>query len=119
MASWAQKPITGEVETRVVDALKSGNAEALAKDFFSSIDLTTPDNEGTHSSTQASMILKSFFKSNPPASFEVKQQGASTDGSRFTIGMYKSANGKEFRILFLVRKVGADYKVHMLEIESE
>lgn len=108
-----------EVESGFITALNGANTDAMAKLFFSSIDLTLPNDEGTYSKTQASMILKTFFKSNPPAGFVVKQSGNSNDGSRFTIGNYTSTNGSTFRILFLVKKIGDDYKVHLLEIEQE
>jgi hypothetical protein len=115
----AQKAVSGEPESRVVAAIRSGNADAMVADFYASVDLSTPAQEGTLSKVQAGMILKTFFKNNPPARFDVKQQGSSTDGSRFTIGTYTSSNGKTFRILFLVRKVDTEFKVHMLEIEEE
>ena len=108
-----------EVESGFTSALNSANTDAMSSYFFSSIDLTLPDDEGTYSKTQASMILRSFFKKNPPKGFTVKQSGTSNDGSRFTIGNYSSNNGKTFRILFLVKKIGSDYKVHLLEIEQE
>lgn len=118
-ATYAQKAVSGETESKVVAAIRSGNADAMTAEFFSSIDLSTPTQEGTLSKTQAGMILRTFFKNNPPARFDVKQQGSSTDGSRFTIGTYSSSNGKSFRFLFLVRKVDGQMKVHMIEIEEE
>jgi hypothetical protein len=107
------------VESRFIAAIKAADTETMSVLFFSSVDLTLPEDEGTYSKKQASMILRNFFENNPPKAFDVKQSGTSNDGSRFTIGNYTSNNGSVYRILFLVKKIGNEYKVHLMEIEEE
>ena len=55
----------------IINAIITGNASSLAKNFNNSIDLLIPGNEGTYSKAQAEIIIGNFFKANPPKSFAV------------------------------------------------
>ena len=108
------KDIIAEIST----AIKSGVASNVSVYFNSTLDLTTPDSEGTYSKTQAEMILKDFFTKNPPASFTINHQGSSVDGSQYGIGTYVS--GKDsYRTYFLLKKAAAGYLIQKLEFEVQ
>ena len=104
---------------QVIESIRKANAGKLSASFGNSIDLTLPSNDGTFSRTQAEMILKDFFRKNPPKSFTIKQQGSSKDGARFTIATYVSANDQKFRTYFLVKKLNGEYIVQLLQFEIE
>jgi hypothetical protein len=99
-------------------AIKSGTASNVSKYFNSTLDLTTPDNEGTYSKTQAELILKDFFTKNPPTSFSINHQGSSTDGSLYAIGTY-AASSSSFRTYFLLKKVDSGFLIQKLEFEEQ
>jgi hypothetical protein len=109
---------TNDIIADIGTAIKSGNASNVAKYFNSTLDLTTPDNEGTYSKTQAELILKDFFTKNPPASFTINHQGSSTDGSLYAIGTFATSSSS-FRTYFLLKKVDTGFLIQKLEFEEQ
>lgn len=102
----------------IINAIKLGNARELSKHFNSSIDLILPGNEGTYSKTQAELMVGNFFRSNPPKSFVVRQEGTSSDSSKYTIGQYSSTNNKSFRTYFLTKRIGSSQLIQLLQFEE-
>ena len=102
----------------IINAIKSGNSRELAKHFNSSIDLIIPGNEGTYSKTQAELMVGNFFRANPPKSFVVRQEGTSSDSSKYTIGQYSSSNSKSFRTYFLTKRIGSAQLIQLLQFEE-
>lgn len=115
----AQSVQAEATSSNVVQAISKANATQLSSSFGNSIDLSLPSNDGTFSRTQAEMILKEFFKKNPPKTFTIKQQGASNDGARFTIATYVSQNNSVYRTYFLVKKVDGSHQLQLLQFEQE
>ena len=103
----------------VAITIKNGNSGRLAAFFSSTIDLLLPGNEGTYSKTQAELIVKDFFSKYPPSNFTIKQRGSSSEGSKFAIGNYTSAQGKIFRTYFLLKKTNNNFLITLLEFDSE
>lgn len=108
-----------EIIDKIGLAIKIGNSTDLAKQFNNSLDLEVPGNDGSYSKKQAELILKDFFAKYPPKSFTYKQQGASNDGSKYTIANYVSTNNKSFRIYYLIKKAEGNYLIHLLQFEEE
>ena len=109
---------TTDIITDISTAIKSGVSSNVSKYFNSTLDLTTPDNEGTYSKTQAELILKDFFTKNPPASFTINHQGSSVDGSQYAIGSYVSGT-TSYRTYFLLKKAAAGSLIQKLEFEVQ
>ncbi len=99
-------------------AISSGKSENVAVYFNSTLDLTTPDNEGTYSKIQAEQILKDFFSKNPISSFTIKHNGSSTDGSIYAIGIYLS-DTLTYRVYFLLKKFDQKYLIQKIEFELQ
>ena len=110
----AQNSIAGEVS----NAIKNGNSKDLAKNFYSSIDLTVPGNEGTFSKSQAELIVKDFFTKNPPKSFAINHQGTSADGSQYSIGTYTSSS-ISYRTYFIIKKFSDTYYIQQIQFEQQ
>jgi len=110
----AQNNISNEVS----NAIKNGNAKDLAKNFYSSIDLTVPGNEGTYSKSQAELIIKDFFTKNPPKSFIVNHQGTSADGSQYSIGTFNSST-LSFRTYYIIKKFSDTYYIQLIQFEQQ
>lgn len=102
----------------ITAAVKASNASQLSNYFNSTIDLELGDTEGTYSKTQAEMMIKDFFKSNPVVSYSVNHQGDSTDGSKYIIGTYKTAS-KRYRLYILLKKQSNKMLIHQLQFEIE
>ncbi len=109
---------SNDIITEIGNVIKSGKASEVSKYFNSTLDLTTTDNEGTYSKTQAELILKDFFTKNPPTSFTINHQGSSNDGSLYAIGNYLSGTAS-FRTYFLLKKVNTGYLIQKLEFEKQ
>jgi len=107
-----------DVITDISTAIKSGVSTNVSKYFNSTLDLTTPDNEGTYSKTQAELILKDFFTKHPVASFKIDHQGSSVDGSQYAIGTYVSGS-TSYRTYFLLKKSTAGSLIQKLEFEVQ
>jgi len=99
-------------------AISSGKSENVAVYFNSTLDLTTPENEGTYSKIQAEQILKDFFSKNPISSFTIKHNDSSTDGSIYAIGIYLT-EAQTYRVYFLLKKFDEKYLIQKMEFELQ
>ena len=107
----------GSLPPELVTALARGEAEALSGYFHQSLELTILDKEYMASRNQASRIMQSFFRDNPPSAFTVSFEG-NKDKSRYAIGKLKTENG-DFRVnLFFMTRDGRDL-IYFLSIEKE
>lgn len=106
-----------DINKQVVAAISEGNAVELEKYFNSMIDLTIGKNEDTYSRNQAGRIMKDFFSHNPVKSFKVSKQGASNDGSQYSVGEL-NAGDKIFRVFYLIKKTGNVYLIQQLQIRD-
>jgi hypothetical protein len=109
--------LAGEIPSGIITALSSGNAVALSEYFGQNIELSMFEKEEIYSKTQAQIILKNFFSTNPPKSFEIIHQGGK-EASKYAIGSLKTS-GKTYRITMLLKTNGTVIYIHQLRIENE
>lgn len=102
----------------VVSAIKSGNSKMLANYFGNAVEISLPDKDGTFSKSQAEMMMKDFFTNHPPASFIVNQKGASTGGSKFVIGTYKSGS-VVYKVYLLLKASGQTFTLQQIQFEED
>ncbi len=100
----------------VVAAMKSGNSMMLAKYFDSSVEISMPDKSNSYSKSQAELVLKDFFSSNPVKSFEIIHKGESA-GSQFCIGTLQTKNGA-FRTTIFMKQKGDMQVLQELRFEN-
>lgn len=115
----AMLPAQGGVLDGITTALKTGNASLLANDFDNSVEITIVNNDDVYSKSQAEMILKKFFNSNPPKSFKFIHQGNSAEGSHYGIGNYLSTEGGNFRTYVYVKQKDNQYKIQEIRFEND
>jgi len=87
----------------VIAALKTGNASAVAKYFDNNVDISMPDKSNSYSKSQAELVLKDFFSSNPVKSFEVIHKGENA-GSQYCIGTLQTKTGAYRTTVFMKQK---------------
>jgi hypothetical protein len=113
--------LTAQEQTRIPAgisiAFKAGNAAELSKYLNSTVELTLLDKEDFYKKNVAEAILKDFFVSYPTKDFILSHQGAKND-VQYAIGNLVTERG-EFRVYFLLKKVGEDLLIHQIRIESE
>jgi Domain of unknown function (DUF4783) len=98
-------------------AFKSGNASELAKYMNSTIELLLLDKEDFYKKNAAEAILKDFFAEYQIKDFTILHQGAKND-AQYAIGNLKTDKG-DFRVYFLLKKVGQELLIHQIRIESD
>jgi hypothetical protein len=108
-----QANIPGEISI----AFKAGNAAELSKYMNSTIELLLLDKEDFYKKNVAESILKDFFTEYKTKDFTIRHQGAKND-AQYAIGNLKTEKG-DFRVYFLLKKVGQNLLIHQIRIESD
>ncbi len=107
-----------DVSKDVVDAIKQGNAQLIAKNFNDKIDLKILDKEDVYSKAQAELVLKDFFTKHPVKSFTESHTSAAKSANQFVVGALICTNGK-YRVSFLLKKIGERFLISQFRIETE
>jgi len=87
----------------VIAAVRTGNASMVAKYFDNSVEISMPDKSNSYSKSQAELVLKDFFASNPVKSFEIIHKGENA-GSQYCIGTLQTKNGAYRTTIFMKQK---------------
>ncbi len=95
--------------------LGNGDVEKLSAWFSNSIEISILGESNTCSKSQAKQILKAFYNSYSPRSFEVTHKAAQSN-VKYALGHLK-AGGETFLVsIFLCMKENC-YDIHQLKIE--
>jgi hypothetical protein len=106
----AQNDVMGEVK----NAVKTGAAKDLARNFNSVVELTLDGKDATtYSNTQAEFVMKNFFSKNAPLNFEYSHQGASEKGQRYAIGTYTGKSGS-YTVLVRLKDINGRYLIQSM-----
>ena len=106
-----------EIPQNIVTGFSTGNESLISGYFKNTIELSINATENVYSSTQAEIILKDFFKKNPPTSFKVIHKGGQGE-SRYAIGSLTTSEG-DFRITLLIKSTNNKPYIHQLRIEKD
>lgn len=98
-------------------AFKAGNAAELSKFLNPTVELLLPDKEDFFRKNVAEAILRDFFTSHPTKDFVIRYQGVKND-VQYAIGNLKTEKG-DFRVYFLMKKVGQENLIHLIRIDLE
>lgn len=112
----------GQTQTEVVGnvkaAIKAGSSKELVRYFNETVSLNVDGEKSNYSKTQAEIIMKDFFKENPPSSFDYIHQGNSKEGLLYTIGQLSHPNGT-YRVYMLLKSFNGKYLVDTLDLTKE
>jgi len=106
------------VDQKINDAIQKADASLLSKYMANTIELSLPGNEGNFSKKQATILLQSFFKDNPPKNFKVKHKGTSNDDSVYCICEYETSTGI-FRTYYLCSAQNGELKLFQLTFNKK
>ena len=87
----------------VISAMKSGNSSQVAKYFDANVEISMPDKTNSYSKSQAELVLKDFFVSNPVKGFEIIHKGENA-GSQYCIGTLLTKGGSYRTTIFMKQK---------------
>ena len=68
----------------VINAMKTGNAPEIARFFDNTVEINMPQKNNSYSKSQAELVLKDFFSTNPVKAFEIIHKGENS-GSQYCI----------------------------------
>ncbi len=102
-------------------SFKGGNSDLLSTCLDKEIELIIDGDKIEFQkipSKQAAIILNSFFKKNPPLSFNYIYQGNNNSDLEYCIGNYKSSN-KEYMVYMLIKKDHLDrFVINTLQLKK-
>ena len=98
-------------------AIKAGNAAELSKFINSTVELRVLDKEDFYKKNVAETILKDFFEVYKTRDFVIRHQGGTSD-AQYAIGNMKTEKG-DFRVYFLLKKVGQELLIHKISIDPD
>ncbi len=95
--------------------LGRGDAEKLSAWFDDNLEITIMSTTNDSSKNQAKQILKAFFDSHTPRSFEIRHT-ASGSNSKYALG-FLNAGGEVFEVTIFVSDCGGRYMIQQLKID--
>lgn len=101
----------------ISDAFRDGNSTELSAFFNNKIELILPTNSDIHSKQQAQFMMRDFFQTYSPKSFNIIHEGI-RENATFAIGKLTSARGN-FRVVILTKNEGGNELIHQLRIEKQ
>lgn len=87
----------------VIKAIKTGDADEVAKFFDNTVEITLPEKSNSYSKSQAELVLHDFFASNKIKDFEVLHK-SDTGESQYCIGNLITTNGTYRTTIFMKQK---------------
>ncbi len=104
-----------DVFNPIAKYIASGDAERLSAWFSDNLEVTIFSDSNDSSRNQARQIIKSFFKSYTPRSFEITHK-AGRSNMKYALGNL-NAGGEMFLVTIFVGYDDSVYKIQHLKIE--
>ena len=109
------KPADYDVFVPIGKYLAQGNTDAISAWFADNLEVSVLSKGGNSSRSQAKQILKTFFDSYTPRSFEISYT-AGRRGMKYALGTL-NAGGENFLVTIFVSSKGEAYTIQQLKIE--
>ncbi len=110
--------LAADIFSDINNSMKSGNYKTIAAYFNTSVELNIPGSDGLYSKTQAELLIKDFFSKNTPRNYQVKHEGVSQDGSKYSIGVLETTGGN-YRTYYYLKNNNGNFLVKELRIEKD
>ncbi len=104
-----------DVFNPIAKYLAKGDADKLSAWFSDNLEVTIFSKSNDSSRNQARQIVKSFFKSYTPRSFEISHK-AGRSNMKYALGTL-NAGGELFNVTIFVSYADSDYRIQHLKIE--
>lgn len=98
----------------VVSAIDNGSSSDLARYFNTSISLNVNGQQGEYSKSQAEIVLRDFFKKNPPIGFSLVFRSENPSSLSTYIGEYASGHGS-FKVFIKVSQNDNSFRIYSLD----
>lgn len=104
-----------DVFTPIAKYMAQGDAERLSAWFSDNLEITIFSTSNDSSRSQALQIMKSFFKSYTPRSFDISHR-AGRANMKYALGTL-NAGGEMFLVTIFVNFKDGGYKIQQIKIE--
>ena len=111
----ASAQTSGDVFAPIAKYIELGDAESLSVWFSDNLEVSIFSRTNDASRNQAKQIMKSFFKSYMPRSFEINHT-AGRSNMKYALGTL-NAGGELFTVTIFVSYKDSDYRIQHLKIE--
>ncbi|MEO6706490.1 MAG: DUF4783 domain-containing protein [Ginsengibacter sp.] len=91
--------------TEIINAIRSGKSEAVAKYLDTMVEITIPNKSSSYSKSQAVLVLDEFFQTNTVKSFQVIHK-SENEGSQYCIGNLTTEKGVFRTTIYVKQKEG-------------
>lgn len=105
-----------EVFVPISKYITQGNAENLSAWFADNLEISVAGSLTSSSKSQAKQIVKSFFDSHTPRSFEISHV-AGRSNMKYALGTL-NAGGETYNVTIFVSCKNDDYRIQQLKIEK-
>ena len=111
------QPAGYDVFVPISKYMAQGNADNLSAWFDDNLEIAVTTQGSSASKAQARQIVKTFFESHTPRSFEVNHT-AGRDNMKYALGTL-NAGGETYIVTIFVSNKGKTYKIQQLKIEQQ
>ena len=111
------QPAGYDVFVPISKYMAQGNADNLSAWFDDNLEIAVISQGSSASKAQARQIVKSFFESHTPRSFELNHT-AGRDNMKYALGTLK-AGGENYSVTIFVSSKGKSFKIQELKIEQQ
>lgn len=98
----------------IISAIQGGSSSELARFFNPTISLNINGQQGEYSRNQAEIVLKDFFKKNPPLDFSLVFKNENQSSVSTYIGEYASGQST-YKVFINVSQVESSFRIYGLD----
>lgn len=98
----------------IISAIQGGSSSELARYFNPTISLNINGQQGEYSKNQAEIVLKDFFKKNPPIDFSLVFKNENQSSVSTYIGEYASGQSS-YKVFIKVSQVESSFRIYGLD----
>ncbi|MEM8582729.1 MAG: DUF4783 domain-containing protein [Bacteroidota bacterium] len=103
----------------IAGALRQGDVNTLSSFFDAQVDLSIMDQEDTYSKSEATSMVRDFFRTNAPSGFSQVHSGTSAgDEAEYCIGDL-STSGGSYRVYIYLANSGGQQLIQELRFDAE
>jgi hypothetical protein len=106
--------IDGSQIDPIISAIQDGSSSELAKFFNPSISLNINGKQGDYSKNQAEIVLRDFFKKNPPLEFSLVFKNENLNSVSSYIGEYDCGQGS-YKVFIRVSQTESTFRIYGLD----
>lgn len=103
----------------ITAALNAGDVEALSKYFAPNVEISIEDKEQVYAKAKATEVIRTFFNTNKPKSFNQMHKGVSRENSdQYCIGNLSATSGN-YRVYLYLKVSGSNLSIQEIRFDKE